>query len=234
MTVAWKKYQEEAASFFRSLQLEAITDATIKGVRTKHDIDVLVKAHHVGFEVTWLVECKHWKTPVSKLHVLGLRQIVADTGADRGIILCEVGFQSGAIEASKLTNVHVTSLADFGISAKNDIYAMRLRELYERTDACHDRYWAIPKYHRIEHGLRPGFGNELGYSGNHTIDFCRELLARAFRGVYPIKIENIYSYIHSTIPNQFNSVEEVVSIVEGLIEELESKLAGCEAISYQP
>ena len=72
MTVAWKEYQEEATSFFRSLGLDASTDVTVDGVRTTHDIDVLVKSHHVGFEITWVVECKHWKTRVSKLHVLGV------------------------------------------------------------------------------------------------------------------------------------------------------------------
>ena len=70
-----------------------------------------MKSHQVGFDVIWLVECKRWRRRVTKLHVLALREIVADVGADRGILLSEVGFQSGAVEAAKLTNVHVTSLA---------------------------------------------------------------------------------------------------------------------------
>lgn len=86
----WQGYQEEAACFFRSLGLDASTDVTIAGVRTNHDIDVVVKSHHAGFDITWLVECKHWKTRVSKLHVLALREIVADVGADRGILLSDV------------------------------------------------------------------------------------------------------------------------------------------------
>ncbi len=40
--------------------------------------DVVVRSKHVGFEILWLVECKHWKSPVTKLHVLGLREIVND------------------------------------------------------------------------------------------------------------------------------------------------------------
>ncbi len=96
--MTWEKYQEEAAEFFRSLGLYAQTDAKVQGVRTQHDIDVLIKSHHVGFEVTWIVECKKWNTRISKLHVLALREIVSDTGADRGILLSESGFQSGAIE----------------------------------------------------------------------------------------------------------------------------------------
>lgn len=228
MTITWKEYQEEAASFFRSLGLDASTDVTVEGVRTTHDIDVLVKSHHVGFEITWLVECKHWKTRVSKLHVLALREIVADLGADRGILLSEAGFQSGAIEAANLTNVQVTSLAEVSATAKNEIYSMRLRELYDRIEECNDRYWDLPKDHRIEHGLRPEVG-ELGYSGGHTVELSRDLLSRAFRSLYPFKSEVLAALVTPGLPEQFNSPEEVVAVVEPMVTELEEKLGAYKA-----
>ncbi len=131
---SWKSYQEEAADFFRSLGLSASTDVTLSGVRTKHDVDVFVKLVFAGFEATWIIECKYWKTAVTKLHVLALREIVSDLGADRGIILCEAGFQSGAVEAANLTNVQVTSLAALTGASKDAIYAARLRDLYDRTN----------------------------------------------------------------------------------------------------
>ena len=87
MAENWNDYQEEVAAFFRSLGLEAQTNVTLKGVRTKHDVDVLVKSHHAGFDITWVVECKFWNSKVSKLHVLALREIVTDVGVDRGILL---------------------------------------------------------------------------------------------------------------------------------------------------
>jgi restriction system protein len=223
MAIPWKEYQEEAASFFRSLGLEAHTDVAVKGVRTTHDVDVLVKSHHVGFEITWLVECKHWKTRVSKLHVLALREIVADVGADRGILLSEAGFQSGAIEAANLTNVQVTSLAEVSASARNDIYAMRLRELFDRIEECNDRYWDIPKDQRIEYGLRPEVG-EWAYSGARIIELCRDLLSRAIRGLYPFKTEALTALVTPGLPEQFNLPEEVVAVVEPLVSELEQKL----------
>jgi hypothetical protein len=46
-----------------------------------------------------------WKSRISKAHVLVLREIVSDIGADRGILLAEHGAQSGAREAAVLTNV---------------------------------------------------------------------------------------------------------------------------------
>lgn len=124
---AWRDYQEEAAAFFRSIGLTAETDATVLGVRTSHDVDVLVKSHHFGFEVTWIVECKQWKSPVSKLHVLGLREIVSDVGVDRGILLSEAGFQRGAKEAAELTNVQVTSLAEMRETTGTRLAAMRIK-----------------------------------------------------------------------------------------------------------
>lgn len=157
----WKDYQEEAAEFFRSLGLSAETDVRLQGVRTTHDIDVVVKSKHVGFELMWLVECKHWKSSVSKLHVLGLREIVNDLGADRGILLCEAGFQTGAIEAANLTNVQVTSLASLSIETRQDISAMRLRELYDRVEQSNDRYWELDKPYRKAVELRPDLGKQV-------------------------------------------------------------------------
>src|SRR5580692_5811799 len=177
-----KTIKKRLQSYFRSLGLSASTDATISGVRTNHDVDVLVKFAVAGFEATWIIECKHWKDAVTKLHVLALREIVSDTGADRGIILCEAGFQRGAVEAANLTNVQVTSLAALAVSSKDATYAARLQDLYDRTEDCRTRYWDIPKDVRIKKGLRFDIGGELGYSGARVIDAARELLAQAFRG----------------------------------------------------
>lgn len=94
----WDDYQEEAAEFFRSIGLEAETNVTLQGVRTSHDVDVVVRSDLFGFDLLWIIECKYWKQAVSKLHVLALREIVTDLGADRGILLSESGFQSGQLK----------------------------------------------------------------------------------------------------------------------------------------
>ena len=223
MTTLWKKYQEDAASYFRSLGLDASTDITVRGVRTSHDIDVLVKSQHAGFDIIWLIECKHWKTPVNKLHVLALREIVADVGADRGILLSEVGFQSGAKEAANLTNVQVTSINQMRETASSSIYAMRLRDLFDRVEICKERYWDIPKEKRIEFGLRHDVV-DFGYSGARVVELCTDLITRAFRGVYPFKIDTLEAFITFGVDKSFDSPEEIVVLVEAMISELEAKL----------
>jgi restriction system protein len=224
----WKDYQEEAAEFFRSLGLEADTDVTIQGVRTKHDVDVVVKSHHYGFDITWIVECKFWKESVSKLHVLALRAIVTDAGADRGILLSETGFQSGAVEAANLTNVQVTSLADLSVTAREQITAVQLRELYERVERCNLRYWEIPKARRIADDLRPDF-SQVGYSGPAVIDACRDIFARASLGRYPFSCEALARYFMPRLEQDLQSGTQVVHVLGDLVRELEAKLAASEA-----
>jgi hypothetical protein len=226
MSADWKKYQEETAAFFRELGLDAETDVTMRGVRTTHDVDVVVKSYHAGFDVTWLVECKLWQSKVSKLHVLALREIVHDVGADRGIILAESGFQSGAIEAATLTNVHVTSLAGLRRTASSDIFSMRLRELYDRIGVCKERYWDIPKEIRIQYGLRFAIG-DFGYSGASIINIVEDFLRKAFRGNYPIEVDQLAATVVPHWPERFNDASEIVIAIDSLVRELEAKLDVC-------
>lgn len=223
MAADWSEYQEKAAEFFRSLGLEAATNVKIEGVRTSHDVDVLVKSRHATFEITWIVECKHWQSRVSKLHVLALREIVADTGADRGILLAENGFQIGAAEAAALTNVHLTSLSDSQHEASVEILGMRLTELYDRIEVCRERYWDIPKDTRIAHGLR-SHHSQSGYSGAAFISLAEDTLRKAFRGKYPFDTDYILRHVERGVPSAMNSIEEVVALLEPMIHELESKL----------
>ncbi|MFZ1005749.1 MAG: restriction endonuclease [Candidatus Sulfotelmatobacter sp.] len=229
MATNWQEYQEEAAVFFRSLGFEAATNFTVQGIRTAHKIDVFAQSHYGGFDVVWIIECKYWATRVTKLHVMALREIVADVGADRGILLSEAGFQSGAVEAATLTNVHATSLATLHDTASAEIAAMRLSELYDRIEACRERYWNIPKEARIECGLRPEVG-AFGYSAVEVIDLASELIAKAFRGSYPVRAESLGSLVLLGGTRQFDAAIEIISLIEPMVAELDAKLAACEAM----
>jgi hypothetical protein len=82
--------------------------------------------------MTWLVECKAWSSAVPKEKVFALRTIVEDTGADRGFVMAEKGYQSGALEAARLTNVMLTSRADlslFGPKQKSSAFPTKKRLL---------------------------------------------------------------------------------------------------------
>jgi hypothetical protein len=110
----WRDYQEAVAAFFREQGCTAIVEARVEGARSTHRIDVYVTFRQHGIECRWIVECKLWKKHVEKENVLTVKAIVDDIGADRGIIFCENGFQTGARDATRHTNILlVTSLEEF-------------------------------------------------------------------------------------------------------------------------
>ncbi|WP_201788148.1 restriction endonuclease [Paraburkholderia phytofirmans] len=115
----WRQYQEQTAAAFRRLGFTAEVDYTAAGVRARHDIDVYVTFTQQSIPCTWVVECKLWATRVPKEKILALKSIVDDLGADRGIIVSEAGFQPGAQDAARGTNITlVTSLEEFERTAR--------------------------------------------------------------------------------------------------------------------
>lgn len=223
---AWREYQEEAASFFRELGLEAETDAKVEGVRTSHDVDVLVTFNHAGLSLKWLVECKHWKRRVSKLHVLGLREIVSDVGADRGVLLAERGFQRGASEAAGKSNVSLTSLAGLRQTASDALNQQRLNAFPLRLAEAHIAYWSIAKSARIELGMRPDVG-DIGFHGGITLMIIQDVLLSALADRFP----PYGNYALTDGADQIANLEEALNWLESRLSELEEKLGTSPAVA---
>lgn len=188
----WSDYQDEVARFFGELSLDAKTNVTLTGVRTKHDIDVVVSSKHAGFDVLWLVECKSWKTAIPKEKVLALRTIVDDVGADRGFIMAEKGYQAGALEASRATNVMLSSIVDLRETLAHELGMAKLSSLVTRIDACRERYWAIDKTDRIDVGLRTDVGVH-GYMGDVVIKAVEQTLRQAVLRGFPVRYDRLTS-----------------------------------------
>jgi hypothetical protein len=237
-TPGWSKYQEEVAQFFRDLGLDAKTNETIKGARTTHDIDVVVRSKHAGLEVVWLVECKAWRSRVPKEKVLALRTIVDDAGADRGFVMAERGYQSGALEAARLANTTLTSLSDLRETLAYELGLSRLRTLAARLDACQRRYWNIGKYDRIDHDLRPEIG-AIGYSGHVVITAVNYTLSRALMHGFPVSYDRVEAALSSHgsglpdpapgDPGAISSPIELFDILNEELGDLERRLGEAEA-----
>jgi len=121
MAEDWRGYQKEAAAFFRTMGFQASIDAKVTGVRATHNIDVWVTFTRYGLNHRWVVECKHWKSAVPKEKVMALASVIQDVGADRGILLSESGFQSGAFQAAEKTSITLTSLEDLRLKSEEDL-----------------------------------------------------------------------------------------------------------------
>lgn len=239
MAPQWSDYQEQVADFFRSLGLPATTNESIEGVRTTHDVDVVVRSRHAGFDVLWLVECKSWKSAIPKEKVLALRTIVDDVGADRGFIMAESGYQSGALQAARNANVMLTSLADLMETLAYEVGMAQLKAITVRVESCRDRYWSISKSDRIDLNLRPDAGF-LGYSGDVVIKAVDHTVRQAIFVGFPIVYNRTMAALSGFAGGSLDPVDpdheaalhtpsELFEVLDAEINELEQRLDNAEA-----
>lgn len=188
MVASWRQYQEDAAACFRGLGLSAETDVRLTGARGQHDVDVVVRSKLAGVDLLWVVECKQWKRPVTKAPVLALIEIVRDLGADRGFLLSESGFQTGARRCAKEVNVTLGSINDLPRWAEHDeaerIAPTLLVELPGTLSAAH--------YHLLPCSWRPfqlpeDFGGVLPEMRARVAAAAAGLRA-AIQGEFPVTV----------------------------------------------
>lgn len=211
----WGEYQEEVSSFFKSIGAVTKIDALVRGVRGNHKVDVLVKLKHFGIDVTWIIECKLWKTPVPKEKILTLQQIVQDVGADRGVLMSESGFQAGAIRSAGSSNITLSSLAELREIATEELLQIKLRFISFKLEELTRRYHTFVPWKTFSH-IRPF----------HLIDnllpnlfSIRTELFKAQNDNFPINLfsittKNIQEFIDAC-ETVFSETEREIFIVEG-------------------
>ena len=75
-------------------------------------IDVLVR-HRTGlYEHLIVLECKHWKKRVERLHVDALANACREVGASKGVIFSTKGFQRGAVQQAEHDGIDLFRIRD--------------------------------------------------------------------------------------------------------------------------
>lgn len=139
-----------------------------------------------------VVECKNWNRPVTKTIVHAFRTVVEDSGANLGMIVSAEGYQEGAREAAKFSNIRLEDWLSFqGLYVDRwytTFMAPRLREtvdpLLEYTEPINSRIFrkadALPessqdrfrelreKYAMFAWGLYPLYSSMLGITDTPT------------------------------------------------------------------
>lgn len=191
--MAWRDYQDAVAQFFRELGCEAAVDAQVRGARASHKIDVWVTFRRFGLDHGWVIECKDWKAPVPKEKVLALKGVVDDVGADRGILVSESGFQTGARQAASRTNITLLTLAELRNLARADFLSELLEKIEWRMADLYQRFYGLRTTERYDDGTcvsapRPGV-DDGGYFlnlGRHS--FLEIGLKEARLGRFPVVV----------------------------------------------
>ena len=101
----WAELQDRVAQLFSELGCNVKVGERVKLVRGEKEIDVAVHDPQTTPHSLYLCECKFWSKPIPQEVIHSFRTVLADFGAHRGFIISRVGFQAGANEAVKNTNL---------------------------------------------------------------------------------------------------------------------------------
>jgi restriction system protein len=109
----WQDLQAQVAAILRECGFATEVEKTLRTVRGDTEIDVYAEETVKGRKYIILCECKHWTASVPKSVIHGFRTTLADVGANAGYVIASSGFQSGAFEASELTNLELVTWEEF-------------------------------------------------------------------------------------------------------------------------
>jgi hypothetical protein len=206
MTVEWLKYQQQAADFFGKFGLAAHVEHEVEGVRGVHKVDVYVEGSFHGIPFRWIVECKAWNSNIPKEKVMALAAIVQDVGADRGFLLSETGFQSGAVRAAHKTNITLSSLEDLASATEEGFVDAVIGRLNWRLHKAHNRLRAIKK-EKYDDDYFPPMTSILG-----ELLILQSVLEDALKNEYPLIYRTGY---------QMESLDELLEVANGIITKAE-------------
>jgi hypothetical protein len=103
----WRDLQIRVRDFFQEMGYETEIEKPITKARGETKIDVWIEDPTASVNTTYFVECKLWKRSVPSSVVRDFRSTMSDAGANTGFIIARVGFQSGAYDEAKYTNIHL-------------------------------------------------------------------------------------------------------------------------------
>jgi hypothetical protein len=147
----WKDLQDKVANLFREMGYEVRSPHVVQHVRGSKEIDVYVRDPRTSVPHVILIECKHWGSNLPQETVHGFRTVMADCGANTGIIVGSTGFQSGAEEAVAYTNVELRTWESLQLAYGNEWFLRQkerlapLNEKLKLKDGLYLDQWETPK-----------------------------------------------------------------------------------------
>ena len=104
----WRDLQDKVAKLFSEMgyYTESPHHVELAG-RGKKEVDVYIRDDRASVNQIMLVECKLWSHRVNQETVHAFHTVMLGSGANTGFIISRKGFQKGAHEAAKSTNIHL-------------------------------------------------------------------------------------------------------------------------------
>lgn len=161
----WQDLQQRTQQIFSEMDYDAHVSKVVDlAGRGQKEIDVYVSDPNASHNKIYLIECKHWESNVPQEIVHAFKTIMEETGANTGFIVSKRGFQRGAYEAARFTNIKLLSFAElqqtYGgewsrkLWQKLDTQLARLREIGSRhfdqfmPSAFNNIWFHTPEQHK--------------------------------------------------------------------------------------
>jgi|SRR5271166_4588015 len=104
----WRDLQKKVATLFLEMGYRTESPYIIElAGRGKKEVDVYVEDERASVNQIMLIECKSWSNRVPQDTVHSMHTVMHGAGANTGFIISKRGFQKGAREAAKSTNIHL-------------------------------------------------------------------------------------------------------------------------------
>lgn len=108
----WRDLQNQVSNFLNEAGYSAETEKEIDTVRGKVEVDVFVTSKYEMLN-QYICECKCWNTNVPQEKIHAFRTVVSDSGSMLGIFIVKKGYQKGAYEAARKSNVLLKTWEEF-------------------------------------------------------------------------------------------------------------------------
>jgi restriction system protein len=109
----WTELEVQVTRILSESGLRAERGRSVLTARGTVNIDVYAEDSVYAPPVVTLFECKHWKRSIPQTVIHAFRSVIADSGANTGIIVSSSGFQAGAEHAAQFSNVHLVDWGTF-------------------------------------------------------------------------------------------------------------------------
>jgi hypothetical protein len=137
----WTALQERVKELFLEMGYQARSPYSIElAGRGKKEIDVLVEDPNASIVTKYVIECKWWNSSVPQDTVHAFHTVVIGCGANAGYIISKIGFQSGAREAARQTNIQLLTFEELQRAFGDEWFAHQVEivdGLLARLDSVH-------------------------------------------------------------------------------------------------
>ena len=109
----WRDLQDKVAKIFKDIGFKTEVEKDVATARGVVNIDVFAEDESQSLKLIYLCECKWWDKAVPKSVIHSFRTVVSDFGANYGLLISREGFQEGAYEAARFTNINLLDWDQF-------------------------------------------------------------------------------------------------------------------------